>query len=117
MKFTIEEIEALSNEFETATPQEILTWTTENFCPNLAMSSSFQTQSMPLLHMGKEINPKMRIYFLDTGMHFWDTLFFREHLEQIWDLNIVDLYPDEKWRTVLRHFGSDLPETVYLTLD
>lgn len=111
MKFTPKEIESLSRDFETATPQQIIAWTVEQFCPNLALSSSFQTQSVPLLHMVKEIEPAMRIFFLDTGMHFWDTLFFREHLEQIWDLNIVDLRPDEKWRTVLRHFGADLPET------
>ncbi|MBT3337853.1 MAG: phosphoadenylyl-sulfate reductase [Anaerolineae bacterium] len=111
MKFSPKEIETLSNEFESATPQEIVAWAVENFCPNLALSSSFQTQAVPLLHMVKERKPEMRIFFLDTGMHFWDTLFFREHLDQIWDLNIVDLRPDEKWRTLLRHFGSDLPDT------
>ena len=111
MKFTPEEIASLSKEFEKDSPQEIIKWVVDEFCPNLSMSSSFQTQSTPLLHMINEIQPKMRIFFLDTGMHFWDTLVFREHLEQIWDLNIVDLRPDEKWRTVLRHFGHDLPET------
>ncbi len=111
MTLTPQEIEEKNIEFESATPQEILRWTMDTFCPNLAMSSSFQTQSVPLLHMVNAIQPKMRIYFLDTGMHFWDTLFFREHLEQIWGLNIVDLYPDEKWRTVLRYFGTEMPET------
>jgi len=111
MKFTPAEIETLSAEFETASPQEIIAWAVENFCPKLAMSSSFQSQSMPLLHMVKESYPDIRIFFLDTGMHFWDTLIFREHLEQIWQLNIVDLYPDANWRTFLRHFGQDLPET------
>ena len=111
MKFTFNEIETLNQEFESADPHEILAWAVENFPDTLAMSSSFQTQSIPLLHIVKEIAPKMPIYFLDTGMHFWDTLFFREHIGQIWDLNIIDLRPDEKWRTVLRHFGSDLPQT------
>ncbi len=111
MKFTPEKIDDLNKEFESATPQEIIAWAAGNFCPDLALSSSFQTQSVPLLHMAKEIEPQTRIFFLDTGMHFWDTLFFREHLEQIWGLNVVDLRPDEKWRTVLRHFGTDLPKT------
>lgn len=111
MKFTHQEIETLSNEFETATPQEIIAWAVEKFCPNLALSSSFQTQSVPLIHMVLEVHCSMRIFFLDTGMHFWDTLFFREHLEQIWNLNIVDLRPDESWRNFLRNFGQDLPET------
>ncbi len=111
MKFTPKEIASLSKDFETASPQEIIQWAVDEFCPNIVLSSSFQTQSVPLLYMVKEIQPKMRIYFLDTGMHFWDTLIFREHLDQIWDLNIVDLRPDKKWHAVLRHFGTDLPDT------
>ena len=111
MKFTPEKIASLSKNFEKASPQEIIAWAVDEFYPNIVLSSSFQTQSMPLLYMVKKVQPKMRIFFLDTGMHFWDTLIFREHLEQIWNLNIVDLRPDEKWRTVLRHFGSDLPDT------
>ncbi|HIE24870.1 MAG TPA: phosphoadenylyl-sulfate reductase [Anaerolineales bacterium] len=111
MKFTPEKIASLSKDFETASPQEIIQWAVDEFCPNITLSSSFQTQSVPLLYMVKEIQPEMRIFFLDTGMHFWDTLIFRERLGQIWNLNIVDLRSDEKWRALLRHFGSDLPET------
>ncbi|MBT3713338.1 MAG: phosphoadenylyl-sulfate reductase [Anaerolineae bacterium] len=111
MKFTPQEIESLSKDFESASPQEIIAWAVAHFCPNLVLSSSFQTQSLPLLHMVWQAHPQMRIFFLDTGLHFWDTLIFREKLQQKWDLNIVDLRPEEKWRTVLRHFGSDLPET------
>ena len=111
MKFTPEKIASLSKDFETASPQEIIQWAVDEFCPNITLSSSFQTQSVPLLYMVKKIQPEMRIFFLDTGMHFWDTLIFREHLGQIWNLNIVDLHSDAKWRALLRHFGSDLPET------
>ncbi len=111
MLFTPEELSALSKDFESASPQEIIRWAVDTFCPHIVLSSSFQTQSVPLLHMVKEIKPNMRVFFLDTGMHFWDTLIFREHIQKIWKLDVVDLRPDEKWRTVLRHFGSDLPET------
>jgi len=111
MKFTPAEITSLSSKFESAAPQEIIAWAMDEFCPKIAMSSSFQTQSVVLLHMVKEIRPDIRIFFLDTGMHFWDTLIFREQIEHRWELNIVDLRPDESWRTFLRHFGQDLPDT------
>ena len=111
MKFTPEEIKSLSNDFESATPQEIIAWAVENFCPNLALSSSFQTQSVPLIHMTQQVHPKMRIFFLETGLHFWDTGIFREQIQQKWDLNIVDLYPDTSWQNFLRRFGRDLYET------
>ena len=53
-----------------------------------------QTQSMALLHMAVHIMPDLRIFFLDTGYHFWDTLIFREKIQHEWNLNVIDLYRD-----------------------
>ncbi|NQU29822.1 MAG: phosphoadenylyl-sulfate reductase [Anaerolineae bacterium] len=110
-KLTTEEIESLSNQFESVHPREIITWAVENNSPNLGLSSAFQTQSAPLIHMVMKVDSKIKIFFLETGLHFWDTLFYREQLEQIWDLNIVDLRPDRSWGNFLHRFGRDLPET------
>ena len=33
---------------------------------------------------------------------------FREQLERVWNLNIVDLRADDSWRVFLRRFGKDL---------
>ena len=71
-----EQISILSEEFESKTPQEILTWAIGEFWPQIAMSSSFQTQSMPLLHMATRVRRDLLVFFLDTGYHFWDTLTF-----------------------------------------
>ena len=90
--FSQSEVEALSAQFEAKTPQEIIRWAVESFAPDIAMSTSFQTQSMPLLHMAVQIMPGLRIFFLDTGYHFWDTLIFREKIQQEWKLNVIDLY-------------------------
>jgi len=111
MKFTSQETIHLSKEFETASPQEIIAWAVDMFSPNIVLSSSFQTQSVALLHIVKEICPKMIIFFLDTEMHFRDTLIFRESLQKKWNLNIIDLHPDKKWRKFLQYFGNDLPKT------
>jgi len=46
-----QDFKKLSQELETKTPQEIIQWAIQEFAPNIAMSSSFQTQSIPLLHM------------------------------------------------------------------
>jgi phosphoadenosine phosphosulfate reductase len=106
-----EELEALSIQFENATPQKILSWAVDSFSPNLAMSSSFQTYSVPLLHMAHQIKPDIRVLFLETGYHFWDTLVFREKLEMEWGLNIVDLRCEDSWNNFLHRFGRDLPDT------
>ena len=102
-------IAQLSDEFEGKTPQEILTWAIDTFWPQVAMSSSFQTQSMPLLHMATRIRHDLLIFFLDTGYHFWDTLIFRERIAGEWRLNVLDLYRDSRWDVFVRQNVRTLP--------
>ncbi|MCL4528147.1 MAG: phosphoadenylyl-sulfate reductase [Chloroflexi bacterium] len=106
---TKEEIAALSAQFEAKTPQEIIQWAVDEFAPEIALSTSFQTQSMPLLHMATRILPDIKIFFLDTGYHFWDTLIFRERIQHEWNLNVVDLYRDSRWDHFARQNVRSLP--------
>lgn len=102
-------ITQLSEEFENKTPQEILTWAIDEFWPQIAMSSSFQTQSMPLLHMASRTRRDLLVFFLDTGYHFWDTLIFRERIASEWKLNVLDLYRDSRWDVFARQHTRTLP--------
>jgi phosphoadenosine phosphosulfate reductase len=102
-------LEKFSQELETKTPQEIIEWTVDRYSPYIAMSSSFQTQSMPLLHMISQIAPDIPIFFINTGYHFWETLTFREKLAEDWKLNIVDLYRDSRWNVFVRQRMRTLP--------
>ena len=70
--FSPDEINPLAEQFEHSSPQEILAWAAAEFAPDIALSSSFQTQSLPLLHMAMQAMPDIRIFFLNTGYHFWD---------------------------------------------
>lgn len=106
---TKKRIAQLSDDFESKTPQEILAWAIDGFWPQIALSSSFQTQSMPLLHMATQIRRDLLIFFLDTGYHFWDTLIFRERIASEWKLNVLDLYRDSRWDEFARQHTRSLP--------
>lgn len=106
---TAQEIEILSEGFEAKTPQEIIQWAVNAFSPLVAMSSSFQTQSMPLLHMASRIKSGLPIFFIDTGYHFWETLEFREQIAMQWNLNVIDLYRDPRWIAFVRQRIRTLP--------
>jgi len=106
---SVYKVEKFSAEFETKSPQEIIEWAADRFSPNMAMSSSFQTQSMPLLHMVTRILPDMPVLFIDTGYHFWETLMFREKIAEEWGLNIIDLYRDSRWDIFARQHIRMLP--------
>ena len=79
------------------------------FWPQIALSSSFQTQSVALLHMASQIRHDLLIFFLDTGYHFWDTLIFKEQLASQWHLNVLDLYRDTRWDVFMRQHTRALP--------
>ena len=59
-------------------------------------TSSFQSHSLVLLHIIKEISPKIPIYFINTGYHFDETLAYKKQLTDLYDLNVEDIGA-EKW--------------------
>jgi phosphoadenosine phosphosulfate reductase len=54
----------------------------------LFLTSSFQTQSLPLLHMIGRIDRSIPVYFMNTGFHFAETLSFRDEIAEAFSLNI-----------------------------
>ncbi len=54
-------------------------------------TSSFQTHSLPLLHILSRLPFKIPIYFLDTGFHFPETLKFRDRIAELFQIEITGL--------------------------
>jgi phosphoadenosine phosphosulfate reductase len=104
-----DEIRQKAEEFETKSPQEILEWAIREYGDDIAMSSSFQTQSMPLLHMATRIKPDIRIFFIETGYHFWETLIFCVRVASDWNLNVIDLRRDPRWDAFMQQNLRTLP--------
>lgn len=96
---------------EAAHPEEILRWTKDRFHPSVAMSSSFQTQSVPLLHLVSNAYPALPIIFLETGYHFPQTLSFRDQLVEEWNLNLREMRGDKERERA----AQDGPQPLYKT--
>ena len=56
-------------------------------------TSSFQSQSVPLLHIISRIDRNIPIYFLNTGYLFPDSLRFRDQLARELGLRVVTIHP------------------------
>ena len=54
------------------------------------VSSSFQTHSLPLLHIISRFQPDTPVYFLNTGFHFPETISFRYEIGDLFGLTIID---------------------------
>lgn len=85
--FSMNELESL----EQRSAAEILYWAAKTFRSKLALTSSFQTQSLPLLHLVSRICPTIPVFFLNTGFHFEETIDFRDRLKRQLGINIVTL--------------------------
>jgi phosphoadenosine phosphosulfate reductase len=61
-------------ELERASAQEVIAYAVERFGARLTMASSFQKEESVLVHMTSEIAPDLRIFTIDTGVLFPETL-------------------------------------------
>ncbi len=93
-KFLLSDLNTLGREFADNSPEEILRWVWGSYGCNAVMSSSFQTQSVPLLHMISKVCPEMVIVFIDTGLHFPETLAFRDELQERFRLHLKVIRPE-----------------------
>lgn len=55
---------------------------------SIFISSSFQSHSIPLVHMVTEAEPLIPVVFVDTGYHFPETLVFVREVAQLLGLNL-----------------------------
>jgi phosphoadenosine phosphosulfate reductase len=74
----------------------------------VAMSSSFQQQSLVLLHMASQVAPHLPIFFVDTGHHFPETLAFKEQVTRWLGLQVIDLYPEVSCERQEMLYGPEL---------
>lgn len=82
-------------------------------------SSSFQSHSIPMLHLISTLQPDIPVYFLDTGYHFPETYAFRDTIAELLGLRIeVVNSPIEKVKQKDEHghllFSSDPDHCCFL---
>lgn len=57
----------------------------------LFATSSFQTHSIPMLHILSRIDPTIPVYFLNTGYLFPQTIVYKDLVAGLYGLNVTDL--------------------------
>jgi phosphoadenosine phosphosulfate reductase len=73
----------------------------------LFVGSSFQTHSIPLLHIVSRIKRNIPVYFIDTGHHFDETLAFKQQIGELLGIEIIDLHSVVS--TELQHDAAGTP--------
>ena len=61
---------------------DILRWAVDQFFPKLTMATAFGPEGNCIIHMLGEIEPRVRIFNLETGYQFKETLEVRERIKE-----------------------------------
>lgn len=89
-------------------PENTLVWAAATFQGKVAVSSSFQTQSLPLLHLVSRVAKDIPVLFIDTGYHFPETLEFRDRIVADWGLTLRVIRSSMNWKEFVEKYGDEL---------
>jgi len=71
-------------------PDEIVKWGIEKYYPRIAIASSFSIEDTVLIDMATQIQPNLKIFYINTGFQFKETDDVKEALKKKYNLNIVE---------------------------
>jgi phosphoadenosine phosphosulfate reductase len=89
-----QDISAASARLEGKSAQEILTWAVDRYFPRLTMATAFGLEGCCILHMLAEIEPRVRVFNLDTGYQFAETLHMRDVIVQRYGIEVELVRPE-----------------------
>ncbi len=69
-------------------PQAILRWAVGRFFPRLTMATAFGAEGCCIIHLLAEIEPCVRVFNLDTGYQFRETLELRERIKERYGIEV-----------------------------
>lgn len=96
-------------DLENKTAQEILKWASDTFGKRVALASSFGAEDVVLIDIWVKVNPKGRIFTLDTGRLPQETYDLVEKITKKYKVNIDFYFPDKKQaQEMLKEYGPNL---------
>jgi phosphoadenosine phosphosulfate reductase len=89
-----------------ASALDLLRWTDENFGGNYIVASNMQ--DAVLVDLAAKVRAGVDVLFLDTGYHFVETIGTRDAVEAVYDINVVNVTPENSVAKQDELFGKDL---------
>jgi len=92
-RLNTDEIADLNRKFESATPQEVLTWALERFGNGIALAWS-GAEDVAVLDMMSKIDKNCRVFTLDTGRLNQETYDLIDRVRARYSLNVEVMFPN-----------------------
>src|SRR5215510_9382908 len=92
--FTVDQVADTSRFLDGQSPQKILRWAVAEFFPKLTMATAFGPEGNCIIHMLAEIEPRVRIFNLETGYQFKETMELRERIKNRYGIEVEYIRPE-----------------------
>ena len=112
----IELAERGAAELDGASAADLLRWTDENFGGGTGAGGPARSgyvvasnmQDAVLVDLAAKVRPGVDVLFLDTGYHFVETIGTRDAVEAVYDINVVNVTPENNVAKQDELYGKDL---------
>jgi len=94
MAVSAQEIARLAAQLDSQSSEQVLGFALEKFHPRIALSNSLQTEDMVVLDIAWRIEPKVRVFTLDTGRLHQETYDMMDRVRDHYGVKLEVLFPD-----------------------
>ena len=95
----------LNKSFEHSSPQDLIRWGRKVFGSRIGVLTAMQRAGNVVCHMVHELRLDVPVLFVDTGVHFQETLDTRDRLVSRYGLNVVTLHPELTMEEQTNRYG------------
>jgi phosphoadenosine phosphosulfate reductase len=95
-----------AKELDGANAMDLLRWTDQNFRGDYIVASNMQ--DAVLVALAAKVRPGVDVMFLDTGYHFVETIGTRDAVEAVYNVNVVNVTPENSVAKQDDLHGKDL---------
>jgi len=88
------DLNKLNQDFEGQTAQDLLGWALKEFSSDMALASSFGVEDVVLIDILWRLDPKFRVFSLDTGRLHEETYEVMEAIREKYGITIESYFPD-----------------------
>jgi len=93
--------------------EELIREAIEKHGDRLAVSCSFGSCSVVVLHMALQLKPDIKVIFNNTGVEYPETYAYRDLLKKEWNLNLIETKPIKSFWQCVKEYGFPLIRSEY----
>ncbi len=89
--------------------EDVLRWALQEYHPRIAISASFQAESIVLIDLATKITPDVRVFTIDTGRLPQETHAVIDDIRHRYDIHVEVIVPDNaRVQAMVRQHGMNL---------